>query len=68
DNNDLENFFLDDSQRDHLTKMQGEKVEHATVKSQAFDENGKQVGDKNVHKLIRKGNGRWYVDDYEIRF
>ena len=35
--------------------MQGEKVEHATVKSQAFDENGKQVGEKNTHKLIRKG-------------
>ena len=31
-------------------------------------ENGKQVGGKNVHKLIRKGSGRWYVDDYEIRF
>ncbi len=68
DKNDLENFFLDDAQRDQLIKMQGEKVEHATVKSQAFDENGKQVGGKNVHKLIRKGNGRWYVDDYEIRF
>ncbi len=68
DKNDLENFFLDDNQRDHLIKMQGEKVEHATVKSQAFDENGKQVGSKNVHKLIRKGGGRWYVDDYEIRF
>ena len=51
-----------------LIQMQGEKVEHATVKSQAFDENGKQVGGKNVHKLIRKGSGRWYVDDYEIRF
>ena len=48
--------------------MEGEKVEHATVKSQAFDANGKQVGVKNVHKLIRKGGGRWYVDDYEIRF
>lgn len=70
DKNDLENFFLDDTQRDRLTKMQGEKVEHATVKSQAFDENGKQVGEKNTHKLIRKGGdkGRWYVDDYEIRF
>ena len=34
----------------------------------AFDENGKQVGVKNIHKLIRKGGGRWYVDDYEIRF
>ncbi|MBQ3526413.1 MAG: hypothetical protein IJA63_09065 [Akkermansia sp.] len=70
DKNDLENFFLDDAQRDHLIKMQGEKVEHATVKSQAFDANGKQVGEKNTHKLIRKGGdkGRWYVDDYEIRF
>ena len=68
DKNDLENFFLDDAQRDHLIKMEGEKVEHATVKSQAFDANGKQVGVKNVHKLIRKGGGRWYVDDYEIRF
>lgn len=69
-NDDLENFFLDDSQRDHLNKMLGEKVEHATVKSQAFDENGKQVGSKYAHKLIRKGGdkGRWYVDDYEIRF
>ncbi len=66
--NDLENFFLDDAQRDQLIRMQGEKVEHATVKSQAFDENGKQVGGKNAHKLIRKGSGRWYVDDYEIRF
>ena len=68
DKNDLENFFLDDAQRDLLIKMQGEKVEQATVTSQAFDENGKQVGSKNVHRLIRKGGGRWYVDDYEIRF
>lgn len=70
DKNDLENFFLDDAQKDHLIKMQGEKVEHATVQSQAFDANGKQVGGKNTHKLIRKGGdkGRWYVDDYEIRF
>ncbi len=66
--NDLENFFLDDAQRDHLIKMQGEKIEQASVSSQAFDENGKQVGSKNVHRLIRKGGGRWYVDDYEIRF
>ena len=70
DNNDLENFFLDDSQRNQLTKMQGQKVEHATVQSRAFDANGKQIGVKHAHKLIRKGsNGnRWYVDDYEIRF
>ena len=68
DKNDLENFFLDDAQKERLIKMEGERVEHATVTSQAFDENGKQVGVKNIHKLIRKGGGRWYVDDYEIRF
>ncbi len=66
--NDLENFFLDDAQRDRLTKMQGEKVEYATVQSQAYDANGKQIGVKHAHKLIRKGGGRWYVDDYAIRF
>ena len=70
DKNDLENFFLDDSQRNQLTKMQGEKVEYAIVLSRAYDENGKQIGVKHPHKLIRKGGdkGRWYVDDYAIRF
>ncbi len=68
DKNDLENFFLDDAQRDQLIRMQGEKVEHATVKSRAYDANGKQVGEKNTHRLIRKGGGRWYIDDYEVRF
>ncbi len=70
DKNDLENFFLDDSQRSQLTGMLGEKVEYATVQSRAFDANGKQVGVKHAHKLIRKGgsSGRWYVDTYEIRF
>lgn len=70
DKNDLENFFLDDTQRNQLTQMQGEKVEYATVQSRAFDANGKQIGGKHPHKLIRKGGdkGRWYVDDYEIRF
>ena len=70
DKNELENFFLDDSQRAQLTGMMGEKVEYATVQSRAFDANGKQIGVKHAHKLIRKGgqNGRWYVDDYAIRF
>ncbi|MBE6409163.1 MAG: hypothetical protein E7034_01020 [Akkermansiaceae bacterium] len=68
DKNDLENFFLDDAQRNQLTNMLGEKVEYATVQSRAFDANGKQVGVKHAHKLIRKGGGRWYVDDYAIRF
>ena len=61
-------IMKDDAQKERLIKMEGEREEHATVTSQAFDENGKQVGVKNIHKLIRKGGGRWYVDDYEIRF
>ena len=33
-----------------------------------FDKNGKQVGSKNRHELRRKGNGRWYVNTYDVRF
>ena len=68
DSNDLENFFLDDSQKDTLKKISGVKIEEATVESKAFDENGKQLGTPHPHKLIRRGGGRWYVEDYAPRF
>ena len=71
DNRDVdENFFLTDSDRSKLTKMAGEMEERATVTSRAFDANGKQVGGKHPHELIRKGGdaGRWYVEDYAARF
>jgi hypothetical protein len=48
--------------------MSGEKEEMAIVLSRAFDKNGKQVGSKNRHELRRKGNGRWYVNTYDVRF
>ena len=68
ESNDLENFFLDDSQKDTLKKIGGVKVETAVVESRAYDENGKQLGTPHPHKLIRRGGGRWYVDEYEPRF
>lgn len=65
-----ENFFLTDTDRSKLIKMAGEMEERAIVTSRAFDENGKQVGGKHPHELIRKGGnaGRWYVEDYAARF
>ena len=65
---ELNNFFLDDSQKAKLVKAGGVKVEEATVESRAIDENGKQLGSPHPHRLIRKGGGRWYVQDYAPRF
>ena len=68
DKNDLEGYFLDPAQRERLNKMAGEREEMAVVMSRAYDENGKQRGSKNRHELRRKGNGRWYVNTYDVRF
>ena len=68
ESNQLENFFLDDDQKSTLKKISGVKIEEATVESKAFDENGKQLGTPHPHKLIRRGGGRWYVQDYAPRF
>ena len=68
DSNDLENFFLDDEQRAALKKVSGEKVEEAVVESRAWDANGHQLGTPHPRRLIRRGGGRWYVEDYEPRF
>ena len=68
DSNDLENFFLDEGQKNTLRKIGGVKVEVATVESKAYDENGKQLGSPHPHKMIRRGGGRWYVTDYAPRF
>ncbi|MBQ7584775.1 MAG: hypothetical protein IJU40_00810 [Desulfovibrionaceae bacterium] len=68
DTNDLENFFLDEKQQATLHQINGEREEMAIVMSRAFDQNGKQRGSKNSHELRRKGNGRWYVNTYDIRF
>ena len=66
--NDDENFFLTDEQKATLKKISGVKIEEATVESKAYDANGKQLGSPHRHTLIRKGGGRWYVEDYAVRF
>ena len=68
ESNQLENFFLDNDQKNTLKKISGVKIEEATVESKAFDENGKQLGTPHPHRLIRRGGGRWYVQDYAPRF
>jgi hypothetical protein len=66
--NELQNFFLDDDDRKTLEKIGGERVEVAVVESIAYDRNGKQLGTPHPHRLRRKGDGRWYVLDYQQRF
>ncbi len=66
--NELQNFFLDDSEKQTLEKIGGEKIEEAVVESTAYDKNGKQLGSPHPHRLRRKGGGRWYVLDYQQRF
>lgn len=68
DTNDLKKFFLDEKQQDTLKKIGGEKLEQATIESKAWDKNGRQVGQPIQHRLQRKGNGRWFVLDYALRF
>ena len=63
-----ENFFLDEAQRNTLKRISGVKIEEAVVESKAFDENGKQLGTPHPRRLIRRGGGRWYVEDYAPRF
>ncbi len=66
--NEQENFFLDDKQKETLSRIGGTKIEEAVVESRAYDENGRQLGSPHPHTLIRRGSGRWYVEDYAIRF
>ncbi len=68
ESNQKENFFLDDKQKETLVKIGGTKIEEAVVESRAFDANGKQIGSPHPHRLIRRGGGRWYVEDYAPRF
>ena len=68
ENDDLEGYFLNAGQREQINKMAGEREEMAIVMSRAFEESGKQRGSKNPHELRRKGNGRWYVNTYDVRF
>ena len=61
-------FFLTDEEKAKLEKANGVRQDWAIVETTAIDENGKQLGTPHPHKLVRWGNGRWYVEDYAPRF
>ena len=63
-----ENFFLDDAQKDTLTKIMGQKTEQAEVESMSFDQNGRRIGAPQKHVLVRRGGGLWFVENYDVRF
>lgn len=64
----VEDFFLDEEQREKIKEISGELVEQATVVSKAWDERGRQYGSPKPHYLIRRDKGRWYIDNYEQPF
>lgn len=68
ENNSLENFFLDEDEKEAIRKAAGDKVEEAVVESTAFDKNGRQLGSPHPHRLRRVNGGRWFVEDYAPRF
>ena len=65
---DLKNFFRTEDQKKKLKSLNEDKVEQATVVSQAWAKSGRQVGQPVQHRLRRVNGGRWYVLDYAPRF
>ncbi|MBP5330725.1 MAG: hypothetical protein J6Y89_02615 [Lachnospiraceae bacterium] len=68
DDNSIDNFFLDEDEQAKIKEAYGEKEEEAVVQTTAIDKNGKQIGSPANHTLRRVGNGRWYIESYEVRF
>ena len=64
----VEDFFLDEGQKEKIREISGELVEQATVVSKAWDENGRQYGSPKPHYLVRRDKGRWYIDNFEQPF
>lgn len=64
----VEDFFLDEEQKEKIKEISGELLEQATVVSKAWDERGRQYGSPKPHYLIRRDKGRWYIDNYEQPF
>jgi hypothetical protein len=64
----LDSYFLSPEDQKKIASHYGEKVEYASVQTVAFDANGKQLGSPVRRNLIRTGDGRWYIRDYEMRF
>lgn len=64
----VEDFFLDAEQKEKVKEISGEIVEQALVTSRAWDERGRQYGSPKPHYLIRKDQGRWYINNFEQPF
>ena len=64
----VEDFFLDEKQKEKVREISGQVVEQALVASRAWDERGRQYGSPKPHFLVRKDKGRWYINNYEQPF
>ncbi|HPK07697.1 MAG TPA: hypothetical protein PK773_07800 [Aminivibrio sp.] len=64
----VEDFFLDEEQKEKIREISGEVVEQALVTTRAWDERGRQYGSPKPHFLIRKNKGRWYINNFEQPF
>ena len=64
----VEDFFLDEGQKEKIREISGELVEQAMVVTRAWDENGRQYGSPKPHYLVRRDKGRWYIDNFEQPF
>lgn len=68
DENSIDNFFLDEDEKNKLRAAAGDTVEEAYVMTAGIGKNGKQLGTPAIHTLKRTNGGRWYIVNYEIRF
>lgn len=68
DDGSVDVFFLDPEEIAKLKSAAGDKLEEATIQTAAIDKNGKQLGSPANHLLRRLNGGRWYIQNYEVRF
>ena len=65
---EVEDFFLTEEEKEEIRKVSGDLVEHAEVRSKAYDENGRQYGSPKTFYLRRVNKGRWYIMNYAQPF
>ncbi len=64
----VEDFFLDEEQKEKIREISDVLVEQATVTSRAWNEKGRQYGSPKPHYLLRKNKERWYISNFEQPF
>jgi hypothetical protein len=65
---DLESVFLTDEERKKIQEHSEPLLEHAELKTQAFDERGRQYGSRKPRFFRRLERGRWYITNYDQPF